>query len=269
MQKSFDMSVFFRRAISSVVLTTLFVSAVVMLPVWAFNAVIMIFLILGLGEFLKIYDKSISCFNMLNYLILGLGVILLHLCGLGFLGLTLAIIGAFVSVMLRKIQIEHATSHVALLILGFVCIPFFGSFMMDLRNQTHGILYVLFFIFVIKLSDIGAYIIGTRWGSIKIMPLISPKKSLQGCLGGLVFSLIAGIVLNNFFKIFSFGQVVGISIVMNVLGQFGDMCESLIKRSFGVKDSGGFIPGIGGIFDLLDSLLWAVPVMVWLTSVCK
>ena len=106
------------------------------------------------------------------------------------------------------------------------------------------------------LTDVGAYICGRRWGRHKLAPLISPGKSIEGTIGGLVLGALTAILCA-----LAFGLPVApplallIGLVLSGLGQLGDLAESLIKRQAGVKDSSTIIPGHGGVFDRLDSLL--------------
>jgi phosphatidate cytidylyltransferase len=112
---------------------------------------------------------------------------------------------------------------------------------------------------VVFAGDIGAYIFGSIFGKTKIAPLLSPKKSLQGGIGGLLFSAMAAVGFSYFlpntpvFVLFFCGLLGGL------LGQVGDFFESLVKRVAGVKDSGSIMPGHGGVLDRLDGVLLAAP----------
>lgn len=106
------------------------------------------------------------------------------------------------------------------------------------------------------LTDVGAYIFGRRWGRHKLAPLISPGKSIEGMIGGLILGGITALCCDLAFGLpISPPVAVLIGLGLSGLGQLGDLAESLIKRQAGVKDSSTFIPGHGGVFDRLDSLL--------------
>ena len=109
-------------------------------------------------------------------------------------------------------------------------------------------------------SDTGAYFTGRAFGKHKMAPILSPKKSIEGAVGGFVSALIAGFIAKYLaFPHLSIGQVILLVAVANFLAQMGDLSESLIKRSYGVKDSGNVIPGHGGVLDRVDALIFSAP----------
>ena len=128
-----------------------------------------------------------------------------------------------------------------------------------------GKFYVLYFIIVTKFSDSGAYAVGSLIGRHKMIPRISPGKTWEGFAGAIVVSTLASVLFAHFFQNRLFGMnwmhAVVLGIVLSVCAVVGDLIESLFKREAGVKDSGQLFPGIGGILDLLDSLLFNAPIM--------
>ncbi len=123
---------------------------------------------------------------------------------------------------------------------------------------------VLALFILIWINDTGAYVVGCTIGRHRLFPSISPKKSWEGFFGGLLFSIIAGIIMgwnwSGFFG-FRYGIPVwiGLGIIVSVFGTWGDLIESMIKRNLKIKDSGHLIPGHGGILDRIDSLLLVIP----------
>lgn len=126
---------------------------------------------------------------------------------------------------------------------------------------------VLFLIVVVKFSDIGAFFVGSRFGRHKMFPRVSPKKTWEGFGGGVVFSILSGAVV-----LWLTGGTLGsirvepvhaiiLPVLLAIAGVTGDMFESLIKRSTGQKDSSAAIPGMGGLLDVLDSLLFGAPLL--------
>jgi phosphatidate cytidylyltransferase len=117
-----------------------------------------------------------------------------------------------------------------------------------------------------KLGDIGAYLVGSRFGKTPLLPRISPKKSIEGSVGGVLFS-VAGALASRPFLNLETGRLIFMGIVLGVLGQLGDLSESLIKRDCQVKDSGVILPGMGGVLDVMDSLLFTAPVFYFYLSI--
>ena len=143
-------------------------------------------------------------------------------------------------------------------------------FMMGERDGLYGGRnLVLFLIAVTKMGDIGAYIIGISTsklipgGNHKISPMISPKKSWEGTIGGLVFSILASCILSKYLPLeisLNLPSSILMGVILFIGGFTGDLAESSLKRAAEIKDSGNIIPGIGGVLDLLDSLLLNAPI---------
>ncbi len=138
-----------------------------------------------------------------------------------------------------------------------------GHFVL-LRNLEHGIALVFFAIVITWLSDIGGFFIGKSIGKHPLAPNLSPNKTIEGLVGGVVFSIV-GAMLSHFWytPFFSVGQCVILGTVLALIGAVGDLAESAIKRSAQVKDSGSIIPGHGGVLDRIDSLLLAGPTLYY------
>lgn len=117
-------------------------------------------------------------------------------------------------------------------------------------------------ILTIWIYDSGAYLSGTPFGRHRLFERISPKKSWEGVIGGGIFAMLAGVLNAWLFQSIELTTWLMISFVVIVTSTFGDLCESLMKRSLGIKDSGNFLPGHGGFLDRLDSLIFTIPVMV-------
>lgn len=109
-------------------------------------------------------------------------------------------------------------------------------------------------------TDTGAFCVGSLIGKRKLFPRISPNKSWEGAIGGVVIAMIVGYVFSIFFDILNVYQWIGLAFVVSVSGIFGDLVESLLKRTWGIKDSGSIMPGHGGFLDRFDSSLFAIPV---------
>lgn len=125
--------------------------------------------------------------------------------------------------------------------------------------------YVLLSIFVcIWSNDTGAYCVGSLIGKHKMFPRVSPGKSWEGLVGGFVVSLLAGYIFSLCVSSLALWQWLAIAFTVSLFGTFGDLMESLFKRTIGIKDSGKFLPGHGGVLDRFDSLLLCLPAVYFL-----
>ena len=127
--------------------------------------------------------------------------------------------------------------------------------------QYNPILPLSIFIFT-WINDTGAYCTGMLFGKHRLFERISPKKSWEGSIGGGVFSIIGAIVMAHFFPFMPISIWIGLALTVVVFGTLGDLTESLLKRTIGIKDSGNILPGHGGMLDRFDSTLMAVPAAV-------
>ncbi len=159
-------------------------------------------------------------------------------------------------------------------LLGLVYIPYLGTHTINLVYLTPrtadghltGHLYLLYLAVVTKMSDCGAYLTGSLIGKHPMIPRISPKKTWEGFAGALAHSTLASWLLSRLFAeqlslLGSTGHVLLLGLTIGFVAVVGDLAESLIKRSTGIKDSGRFLPGIGGALDLIDSLLFTAPLL--------
>jgi phosphatidate cytidylyltransferase len=122
---------------------------------------------------------------------------------------------------------------------------------------------VLTLLAVVWVGDSAAYFGGRALGRHKLAPEISPNKTVEGSVAGLMGSVAAGIAMGTWLLGLSAAFMAGISLVAGIAGQIGDLAESALKRSAGVKDSSTLLPGHGGMLDRLDSLMFAAPVFYW------
>ncbi len=120
-------------------------------------------------------------------------------------------------------------------------------------------LFVLAIFVLIWINDTGAFLFGSLFGKHRLIERISPKKSVEGFIFGIVISVIAAIIFSHYFQSISIYLWISIGLITSVFASLGDLFESLLKRTFGVKDSGNLIPGHGGILDRIDSLLIVFP----------
>jgi len=144
---------------------------------------------------------------------------------------------------------------------GIVYIPVLLSFLILIRESSSGMIWLFILLAIIFAGDTSAYYVGSYFGRRKLSPAISPKKTIEGSIGGLGANLIVGTVGKSFFlPELPWGTSILFFIAIGVAGQLGDLFESELKRSSGIKDSSGILPGHGGILDRIDALLFAAPV---------
>ncbi len=153
-------------------------------------------------------------------------------------------------------------------VMGLIYLPLLLGHLVLLRQLPDGRGWVFLVLFAVMACDSLAYFVGSSFGKHKLYPAVSPKKSVEGGLGGLVGSCL-GVWLAKvlFLPALSVEHVILVGLLIGVVGQIGDLFESLLKRACGVKDSGGIFPGHGGILDRLDSLLFAFPLAYYLARV--
>jgi len=120
---------------------------------------------------------------------------------------------------------------------------------------------LLGFFFLHWINDTGAYLVGVPFGKHKLFKRISPKKSWEGVVGGVVFSLVAAVLLSKYFLSLSLVSWLIIAVIVVTFGTLGDLIESLLKRYLGLKDSGTFLPGHGGFLDRYDGVLFSAPIV--------
>jgi phosphatidate cytidylyltransferase len=155
-------------------------------------------------------------------------------------------------------------AHTAYIFLGqcYIAIPFallnFLAFPACLSGASYYPLFLLSLFVFIWVNDTGAFAIGMLFGKHRLFPRISPKKSWEGFFGGLFFTVASSFIFAHYEPLISYYHWAGIAVLVAVFGTFGDLVESLIKRTIGIKDSGNALPGHGGFLDRLDSLLLAV-----------
>jgi phosphatidate cytidylyltransferase len=154
---------------------------------------------------------------------------------------------------------------VGFLIVSVIYLGMGFYFLMEIRggDDIAGLKNLIYVLLVIWATDTGAYFIGRAMGKRKLWPDISPKKTVEGSIGGIVLACIVAIVYQLLadFHAASLVTIVIVTVILSIVGQIGDLVESAIKRIYHVKDSGNILPGHGGILDRFDSLIFMLPVL--------
>ena len=174
-----------------------------------------------------------------------------------------------------RILVDHSDAQRALrnalgTLFGFVYVAFFWSFFVRLYlagDPSEPVKVAFYLLLAVKWGDAGAYFIGSRFGKHRLAPAISPKKSWEGLAGGILFSCVVGAI---WWKLsggklgpyhFELYHALILGVLLPIIGTLGDLVESLFKRAVDVKDSGAIAYGMGGMLDMIDSLLFTAPFM--------
>ena len=179
--------------------------------------------------------------------------------------LTICAMATFMWVLFRGRQPYIA--NVATTLLGMVYCGWFPLHLIFLRDLScakydSGLGFVVLMFMSILLTDVGCYYIGTKFGKHKLAPVISPNKTIEGSIGGMFFAILGALVIGLYIGLeWYFALILGL--ICTSFAQIGDLCESLIKRDAGVKDSGTSLPGHGGFLDRTDSFVLTIPIMYY------
>jgi phosphatidate cytidylyltransferase len=168
-------------------------------------------------------------------------------------------------IKLYKSKDEKPFKNIAYTFLGiiYVALPFtLLTVLAYIKNDTYDPNIVLGCLFLLWASDSGAYFAGTKFGKTKLFERVSPKKSWEGSIGGLVTAMLVATIISRYFTNYSAFQWYAIGIIIVVAGTYGDLVESLFKRSINIKDSADTIPGHGGFLDRFDGLLLSIPFII-------
>lgn len=189
--------------------------------------------------------------------------------------LPLLLFGLFAGTLRRELEGRETLWRVVAAVMGFVYVVFLFSFAWRLLlvpdwngdGSLPGVYYLVFVIAVTKFSDMGAYAVGVLIGRHKMIPHISPGKTWEGLGGAFLGAFMAAhgmaAVFGDRLPMIDHPHAAGLALVLTIISVIADLAESVVKRCLGVKDSGHFLPGIGGALDLIDSLLFTAPA-AWL-----
>lgn len=190
-------------------------------------------------------------------------LIMAHMAGLQTVAVIIAsnlVLAGLVSVFIYKSK-PSIVDVIPKQVQGIVYIPLLLSFLVLIRRDSNGMTWIFFLLSIIFAGDVCAYYVGSYFGKHKLAPAISPGKTVEGAIGGLVGNLLAGAIGKYFFlPELSWSMSILFFLAVGIAGQVGDLYESELKRSSQIKDSGGILPGHGGFLDRIDALLFASPV---------
>jgi len=159
---------------------------------------------------------------------------------------------------------ERPFGGIAYTLLGvvYVVLPFIAFFSLGFITAAYDYRLPLGFMLILWGNDTGAYLMGKFFGKRRLFERISPNKTWEGFVGGVLLAVATALVLAHYFAILASWKWVGVALVVSLFGTFGDLVESMLKRSQQVKDSGAVLPGHGGLLDRFDGLLFAAPAVL-------
>ncbi len=249
-----------QRIVSTVALVTFLLIAIQMASAVVFTAVLWLLMSIGLYEFwtLMRLHTSAKAFAMAS---VG-GLVFLWSEGLpAVLVFVTTMQALFLCYLHEKRSVEGSFTLISGQIVSFLYFFGLAYMILGVRLLPDGAFWVTWTILTVKVGDMGAYLIGRKWGRHKMAPNISPGKTWEGAVANLVFSCVAGSLMWSWFHAehLYLVEVILLSLGLNILAQLGDLWESLLKRDKQIKDSGRVIPGMGGFMDVLDSLVFSFP----------
>jgi phosphatidate cytidylyltransferase len=280
------LKIFLRRLLSFVVLWTIVLAALfsgnALISNYVFLVIMVFLAVTGLAEFYGLVEKrELVCFKwwgLFGGLLLMIGTFL-NVTGLVGTSGSPARVNDFetsflilfvLGLCLRQFFSRSNTAGILAIsttLFGLMYVPWLLNFIQKINFFPHveGHYYLLYFILITKTSDSGAYAVGSLIGRHKMIPRISPGKTWEGFGGAVATSVLASLLFVHFLGARMSGMnylhAIVLGVILSIGAVIGDLIESIFKREAGVKDSGHFFPGIGGILDLLDSLLFNAPIM--------
>lgn len=263
---------FIKRFFSSIAWILFAYAAVYLFPLWGFRLVVTVLVGLGLYEFYSLSEKKGIRVGKFFATAMGLLVPLFayreHLTRqtlAAYPFFTFLFFLIFFGYQFAKGKNEGSLAGLSVSVAGVVYVSVLFSFLIPLRMDGSHLVSYLFL--VTKGGDIGAYLVGSSIGNRPVVPRVSPNKTVEGTLAGIATSMVIGVaaspLLRSYFDLssgtWSLLLCAGIGLVLGVVGLCGDLAESLLKRDCQTKDARKFIPGMGGILDVIDSLLFTTP----------
>ena len=260
----------YTRTITGVIFVAFILGSIILHPL-AFSAVILVIMVAGLLEFYRlIKTEQLFPQKVMGIMIGSVTYLVPIFAAQGLISpkflvlLPVLIFALFIGELFRNKP--HPLQNLAITIfsVAYLSIPLttLVLLMSPLVAGDQSTWHFVFSFFIISWSyDTFAYLTGMWLGKHKFFERISPKKTWEGTIGGIIFGLLAGYILSIFFTELDIWQWLTGALVIIITGIFGDLSESMLKRSFNIKESGNFFPGHGGVLDRFDSVLFAAPAL--------
>lgn len=251
------------RLVTAAVAIPLLLALIFLAPGWVWASVVVLLALLALGEYLGLAFRDRFGARVVGGaagVAMIAGAMSAPRPGVWLAAAASSLVPVVLSyVVLVRRDLSQGLTDAGLIVIGALYAGLLLPHFYWLRSLPDGALWVTFVIAVGMAGDTGGYFVGHAVGRRKLIPHVSPGKTVEGSLGILGASLLCGGVAKVILlRDYSWGEVLVLATVMAVIGQLGDLCESVMKRAFGAKESGSIFPGHGGVLDRIDSLLFPV-----------
>lgn len=258
------------RILSAIIALSILFAAVYFFGAQGLKLVVTFVVAIGIYELLPMLQINFrNKLTRLSYYFLFLSVFILN-CQLPnlkdlFFSVTILMVCALALIKQRhssSSNLQSAANFISMSCLGLFYIGVLPSFVYQILDQPQGVFWFLSLLFVVFAGDVFAYFFGLFFGRHKLLETVSPKKTIEGAIGGLLGSILVGGLCAYFLLDASIFSMLVISLLAGVFAQFGDLFESLLKRIADIKDSGQIMPGHGGVLDRIDGVLFASPIFL-------
>ncbi|MEC5422660.1 phosphatidate cytidylyltransferase [Virgibacillus sp. C22-A2] len=256
-----------KQRIITAIIALIFFLPFVIIGDWPFTVLVYVMATVGLIELMRM--RNIGKYSVSSVLAIGLLWLVMlpveaDIIPTGWISkseiimIVVMLLLSYTVLVKNKFTFDHAGF--ILLATLYVGMGFF--FLIETRDAQQGLGNIIYVFFIVWATDTGAYFFGRAIGKNKLWPEISPNKTIEGAVGGIVLACVTGVAyhLINPFP-YSMFIIIAVTILASIAGQIGDLVESAFKRHYGVKDSGDILPGHGGILDRFDSVLFVFPLL--------
>ncbi len=254
-----------KRVLTALILIPAIVYIIQFAPLAVCIGVIFLAMLLALQEYLSLVGVPVS-FRVVSSLIAAIATLAPMWPELSFV----LLIGVILLLTLALFSSLELAAGFRAAVSGFFGAAYVGGlmgFLIAIRMGKGGEDFLMMLLVIIWAGDSFAYFAGKSLGRHKLSPAVSPNKTWEGAVAGFVFGIVAAVLCKfAFIPEVQLVHAIGLGAVVGIAGQIGDLCESIVKRAANVKDSGGIIPGHGGMLDRVDSLLFGAPAMYYYLS---
>lgn len=255
----------FKRCLTAAIAVPVLIYIIGVAPRWLFHILLLLAAVQGLIEFYRFTSPELPRIVRWSAFILTFGLFFFISRGDLFVIPVMAFLWAVIPMVYFMVIYRSPENHPTELIGKAVLAPLYVvlplSLLMTIDRFPRGNMWVFFLLSVVFASDTGAFYLGRVFGKHRLHPRVSPGKTWEGAAGGLLASLLVALLWGRLSTLYSLGPyILALTILLSAASQIGDLAESMLKRSHSVKDSGGILPGHGGILDRIDGLLFSIPV---------